>query len=91
MKNKPCCFHGLREMRGRDVAAIFAMVVVVGVPLVLVQPWLLGPSGRVFSVLSSRFAVSADVLTLAGMIVYCTLLGLAMFAGDRLLRRFLSR
>ncbi len=88
MKSKPCRFRGLR---GRDVAAIFAVVAALGLPLVLVQPYLLGSSGRVFSVLSSRFVVSADVLTVAGMGIFCAMLGLDLFAGDRLLHRFLGR
>ncbi len=88
MKSKPCRF---RDLRGRDVATIFAVVAALGLPLVLVQPYLLGSSGRVFSVLSSCSVVSANVLTVAGMGVFCTMLGLAMLTGDRLLRRLLSR
>ncbi len=78
-----------RRLRARDLAVIAALPFAVGLPFLWVQHLLFGPSGLVFSLLTSH-SLSPDAVTAVSMGLYCLVLALALFAGDRFLRRFLS-
>ena len=79
-----------RRLHARDLAVITALCFAVSLSWLWVQYLLFSPVGPVFSFLS-HFALSPDALTAIVMAAYCLLFGLALFAGDRFLRRFLRR
>lgn len=80
--------YDIRHLRARNLAVIAALPFAVGLPFLWAQHLLFRPSGLVFSLLTSPLQ-SPDVVTDASMGLYCLLLALALFAGDRFLRRFL--
>ena len=81
------CVEGVHSLRVRDVAVIAALPFAVGLPFLWVQFALFGPSGPMLPLLTSRFHLGADALTAVTMTLYCLLLALALFVGDRFLRR----
>ncbi len=77
-----------RRLHVRDIAVIAATGLGVNLPWLWAQHFLFRPAGPVFSFLS-RFALSPDALTAVVMVAYCLLFAVALFVGDRFLRRFL--
>ena len=80
-----------RRLRVRDAVVIIAIILGLSVPLFLTNTCLFGSSERVSALLSAHFALSPDALTAGTMAAFCLVLALAMFVGDRILRRFLSQ
>ena len=79
----------LRALRVRHVLVIFTVGTVVMLPFLGVQYALFGPSNRLLSLVTAHARLSADALTAVLMTAWCLLFGVALFAGDRFLRRFL--
>lgn len=80
----------LRALRPRHVLVIFTMATVVFLPFLGVQYALFGPSNRLLSLVTAHARLSADALTAVLMTAWCLLFGVALFAGDRFLRRFME-
>ena len=81
------CVESVRSLRVQDVVVITALPFAVGLPFLWVQLAFFGPSGPVLPLLTSHFHLGADALTTITMTFYCLLLALALFVGDRFLRR----
>ena len=83
------CLSSFRGLRLRHFAVVLALPFAVGLPFLWAQYALFGPSGRVLSLLTSHFRLSADALTVSMMAAWCLLFSAALSAGHRFLRRFL--
>ena len=79
-----------RRLCARDLAVLAVLPFAVGLPWLWAQRLLFSPSGLVFFLLASP-SLSADSVTAVSMGLYCLLLALVLFAGDRFLHRFLRQ
>ncbi len=81
---------GLHRICGRDARVLLAVLIFVGLPLSVAGESLLHWLYDLSPVLIGRYSLSDDVFALGVVAAFSLLLGVFMFIGRRLLRRFLS-